>query len=56
MSSEVEPYTGPERRKSERRKNSDRRGAVRFELDKDPRRSGKDRRRSEGDLWERRDT
>ena len=55
MSSEAKPYTGPERRKGERRKNVDRREAVRFELDKNPRRLGKDRRQSGTDLWDRRD-
>ena len=57
MSTEGEPYTGPERRKGERRKSPDRRDDIRFELEKDPRRSGKDRRRGpEPDLWERRDS
>jgi hypothetical protein len=61
MSSEDEPhmedapYTGPERRAEQRRKTSDRRESIRFELEKEPRRSGKDRRRSIQDLWERRD-
>ena len=55
MSSKDQPYTGPERRKSQRRKNPDRREGVRFEPDKEPRRSRTDRRRSKGDLWERRD-
>ena len=50
-----EPYTGPERRIEQRRKTVDRRDSIRFELDKEPRRSGKDRRRSIQDLWERRD-
>jgi len=49
------PYTGPERRVEQRRKNTDRRESIRFELEKEPRRSGKDRRRSIEDLWERRD-
>ena len=52
---EDEPYTGPERRKGQRRKLVDRRECVRFEPDKAPRRSGKDRRRSTQDMWERRD-
>lgn len=38
-------YTGPERRKEQRRiANSDRREMVRYELSKTPRRSGKERR------------
>ncbi|EHQ53092.1 hypothetical protein ECTPHS_10406 [Ectothiorhodospira sp. PHS-1] len=49
------PYTGPERRKGERRKLPDRREMIRFELEKEPRRSGKDRRKSRQDLWARRD-
>lgn len=56
MSSEDEPYSGPERRKTQRRKSVDRRESVRFEPDKDPRRTGKDRRSSKQDLWDRRDT
>ncbi len=56
MSSDDEPYTGPDRRKGERRKNSDRRSSVRFEVGKEPRRSGKDRRRANRDLWDKRDT
>ena len=56
MSDENE-YTGPERRKGERRKQKDRRELMRFEPNKDPRRSGKDRRKSQGsqDVWEGRD-
>ena len=46
-------YTGPERRKQQRRQTVDRREMVRFE-DKPDRRSGKDRRRSLG-LWKNRD-
>ena len=55
--SDEEIYTGPERRKGERRKNKDRREMMRFEPSKDPRRSGKDRRKTagKGDLWEGRD-
>jgi hypothetical protein len=55
MSDNDKPYTGPERRREQRRKNPDRREMVRFEPDKTPRRSGKDRRKTPGDLWERRD-
>ena len=44
-----QPYRGPERRKGqERRVGSDRRRDIRFELDKDDRRSGRDRRRNLG--------
>ncbi len=42
-------YTGPDRRKEQRRKNKDRREMIRFELEKTPRRSGKDRRQN--DVW-----
>ena len=42
-------YVGPERRKNvERRQGHDRREMIRFELDKEDRRSGKDRRKQEG--------
>ena len=44
-------YRGPERRKGDRRINGDRREEIRFELDKDDRRSGKDRRKM--GLWDR---
>ena len=54
-SSGEERYTGPERRKGQRREIVDRRETVRFEPEKTPRRSGKDRRRSRQDLWEKRD-
>lgn len=52
---EKAPYTGPERRKGERRSGKDRREMVRFEPEKEPRRSGKDRRKTHQDIWERRD-
>jgi hypothetical protein len=42
-------YTGPERRRGERRKTGDRRGLVRFE-EKSDRRSGKDRRKGSWDI------
>ncbi len=46
------PYMGPERRKRERRKkNRDRRDKLRFELEKNPRRSGIDRRKQQRDIW-----
>jgi hypothetical protein len=45
-------YRGPNRRKGEdRRKNTDRRDEIRFEPQKDDRRSGKDRRKQGG--WDR---
>lgn len=44
-----QPYFGVERRKGQdRRFCNDRRREIRFELDKDDRRSGRDRRRSGG--------
>lgn len=55
MSDDDKPYTGPERRREQRRKLPDRRKMIRFEPDKDPRRSGKDRRKTNQDLWDRRD-
>ena len=39
-----EKYKGPDRREEMRRKQQDRRGDVRFEIDKDPRRKGEGRR------------
>lgn len=43
------PYKGPERRKlADRRSGHDRREEIRFELDKDDRRTGKDRRKRSG--------
>ncbi len=50
---EVPAYTGPERRKQQRREKVDRREMVRFE-EKTDRRSGQDRRRPRG-LWKNRD-
>jgi hypothetical protein len=42
-------YRGPERRKNvERRQGEDRREMIRFEPDKEDRRSGKDRRKAPG--------
>jgi hypothetical protein len=44
-----EPYRGPERRKTpDRRQGHDRRDEIRFELTKEDRRSGKDRRKRSG--------
>ena len=43
------PYQGPDRRRgNDRRLSSDRRREIRFELDKDDRRNGRDRRRNQG--------
>jgi hypothetical protein len=39
-------YTGIERRKSQRRTGKDQRDMIRFELDKEDRRSGNERRKS----------
>jgi hypothetical protein len=44
-------YRGPERRRGDRRKSTDRRDEIRFEPQKDDRRSGKDRRKQGG--WDR---
>ena len=48
-------YTGPERCKIERRQNNDRREEIRFEMSKTPRRSGMDRRKANGSIWDGRD-
>jgi len=53
VAEEAPAYTGPERRKQQRRQTVDRREMVRFE-EKADRRSGKDRRRPQG-LWKNRD-
>jgi hypothetical protein len=55
MNDTTPPYDGPDRRREQRRKTPDRREMVRFEPEKTPRRSGLDRRKGLGDLWERRD-
>lgn len=39
-------YTGTEKRKGQRRTGKDQRDMIRFELDKEDRRSGNDRRKS----------
>jgi hypothetical protein len=44
-------YRGPERRRGDWRKSTDRRDEIRFEPQKDDRRSGKDRRKQGG--WDR---
>jgi hypothetical protein len=43
-------YIGPDRRIANRRELKDRREMIRFELDKTPRRSGKDRRKD--NVWQ----
>ncbi|MEW8485148.1 MAG: hypothetical protein AB2705_08230 [Candidatus Thiodiazotropha sp.] len=54
MEREKLPYTGPERRIEQRRKNPDRRELIRFEPDKEPRRRGSGRRQGDmKDLWDR---
>lgn len=45
-------YIGHERRAEQRRLESDRRQAIRFEPDKNPRRSGKDRRTHGKSAWD----
>jgi hypothetical protein len=55
MAADKSEYNGPERRKGERRKIPDRRAEIRFEPDKSPRRSKKDRRKDNQDIWDRRD-
>ncbi|MFW5450484.1 MAG: hypothetical protein ACKE9I_02695 [Methylophagaceae bacterium] len=44
--SEEEKYMGVENRQGERRSGHDQRDMIRFEIDKEDRRSGKDRRKS----------
>jgi hypothetical protein len=48
-------YSGPDRRIEQRRKAIDRRDMIRFEPEKNPRRSGSDRRKVGKDEWDRRD-
>lgn len=45
-------YIGPERRGEQSRQNPDRRRAIRFEPNKNPRRSGKDRRTHGKSIWD----
>lgn len=45
-------YKGVERRLEQRRKASDRRRTIRFEINKTPRRSGKDRRSVDKSIWD----
>lgn len=51
------PYDGPERRTrvQERRTGRERREMVRFEPEKENRRSGQDRRKASRDIWKQRD-
>ena len=44
-------YIGPERRVEQRRKQADRRAAIRFEPHKTPRRTGRDRRVKDKGVW-----
>ncbi|MBQ0712466.1 MAG: hypothetical protein KBT53_05875 [Porticoccus sp.] len=44
-------YNGPEQRKEQRRKNTDRREDIRFEPSKDDRRKNPGRRKTDADLW-----
>ena len=44
-------YTGPDQRREQRRKNTDRREDIRFEPGKDDRRKSAGRRKTDGDLW-----
>lgn len=46
----------PERRRTQRRQQGDRRELIRFEPDKEPRRTGKDRRKGDQDVWDGRET
>jgi len=50
MPDDQPPFRSPARRRGERRINADRREMIRFEPEKNPRRSGKDQRKSK-DLW-----
>ncbi len=51
MAEDKEPYTGPERRKQQRRKISERREEIRYEPEKEPRRKLKDRRKPSS-IWD----
>lgn len=53
--SDHKTYTGVERRRRERRSGHDRREMIRFEPDKADRRSHEDRRKTNADIWKRRD-
>ncbi|MEH6467604.1 MAG: hypothetical protein V7722_08225 [Porticoccus sp.] len=48
-------YNGPEQRKEQRRKNTDRRQDIRFEPGKEDRRKNSGRRKTDGDLWHQRE-
>lgn len=57
MNTNAVRYLGPEQRVEQRRKQQDRRGLIRFELDKEPRRRGCGRRQGEmGDIWDKTDS
>jgi hypothetical protein len=45
-------YQGPDQRKDHRRKTTDRREDIRFELDNENRRKNRGRRTSDGDVWD----
>ncbi len=47
-------HRGPEKRKEQRRKKSHRREEIRFEPDKDDRRQNPGRRKTDGDVWNKR--
>lgn len=51
MSKGKQHYTGRERRKGERRKKWDRREMHRFDPEREPRRSGKERRKYKLKIW-----
>lgn len=48
-------YNGPEQRKDQRRKATDRRNDIRFEPIKDDRRKNSGRRKTDADLWRQRE-
>lgn len=48
-------YNGADRRHAQRRLSVDRRSMIRFEPERDPRRSGSDRRQNGYDQWDKRD-
>lgn len=47
-------HQGPDQRKEPRRKKNDRREEIRFEPDKDDRRQDPGRRKTDGDIWNKR--
>ena len=48
-------HKGPDQRKEQRRETVDRREDIRFELDNENRRKGRGRRRTDGDIWNKRE-